>query len=45
MVRELQPGIIVNKRLDLSIEAPDIHVLEQVQPSEWFNGFISMKNR
>jgi len=35
MVRELQPGIIVNNRLDLPAERSDIHTPEQVQPTGW----------
>jgi len=35
MVRELQPGIIVNNRLDLPDEPADVHTPEQFQPSEW----------
>lgn len=36
MVRELQPGIIVNNRLDLpDPQAADIHTPEQYQPMEW----------
>lgn len=35
MVRELQPGIIVDNRLDLPGENADIHTPEQYQPTEW----------
>lgn len=35
MVRELQPGIIVDNRLDLPAENADIHTPEQFQPQEW----------
>jgi alpha-L-fucosidase len=35
MVRELQPGIIVNNRLDLPPHMADIHTPEQYQPTEW----------
>ena len=35
MVRELQPGIIVDNRLDLPPEMADIHTPEQYQPTEW----------
>jgi alpha-L-fucosidase len=36
MVRELQPGIIVDNRLDLpEKDAADIHTPEQYQPTEW----------
>jgi alpha-L-fucosidase len=35
MVRELQPGIIVDNRLDLPEENADIHTPEQFQPREW----------
>lgn len=35
MVRELQPGIIVDNRLDLPPEQADIHTPEQYQPAEW----------
>lgn len=38
LVRELQPGVIVNNRLDLeNPEDPqaDVHTPEQFQPSEW----------
>lgn len=35
MVRELQPGIIVDNRLDLPNELADIHTPEQFQPREW----------
>lgn len=35
MVRELQPGVIVDNRLDLPAEMADIHTPEQYQPVEW----------
>lgn len=35
LVRELQPGIIVDNRLDLPPEKADIHTPEQFQPREW----------
>jgi len=35
MVRELQPGIIVDNRLDLPADQADIQTPEQVQPREW----------
>ena len=35
LTRELQPGIIVNNRLDLPVENADIHTPEQYQPREW----------
>ena len=35
MVRELQPHIIVDNRLDLPAENADIHTPEQFQPREW----------
>ncbi|MCA1596290.1 MAG: alpha-L-fucosidase [Chloroflexi bacterium] len=35
MVRELQPEIIVDNRLDLPAENADIHTPEQFQPREW----------
>ena len=35
MVRELQPGIIVDNRLDLPARMADIHTPEQYQPTEW----------
>ena len=35
MVRELQPGIIVNNRLDLPPGAADVHTPEQFQPRQW----------
>ncbi len=35
MVRELQPGIIVDNRLDLPNEHADIHTPEQFQPRGW----------
>ena len=36
LVRELQPGIIVNNRLDLPAEYPaDVTTPEQYQPAEW----------
>jgi alpha-L-fucosidase len=35
MVRELQPGIIVDNRLDLPDEMADIHTPEQFQPRGW----------
>lgn len=35
LTRELQPKIIVNNRLDLSVEQADIHTPEQYQPREW----------
>jgi alpha-L-fucosidase len=36
MVRELQPGIIVDNRLDLpGKDGADIHTPEQYQPTEW----------
>ena len=35
MTRELQPGILVNNRLDLPYDQADFHTPEQVQPIEW----------
>jgi alpha-L-fucosidase len=35
MVRELQPGIIVDNRLDLPPGQADIHTPEQFQPRQW----------
>jgi alpha-L-fucosidase len=35
MARELQPGIIVDNRLDLPPGQADIHTPEQFQPREW----------
>ncbi|MCF7853351.1 MAG: alpha-L-fucosidase [Candidatus Pacebacteria bacterium] len=35
MIRELQPGIIVNNRLNLPADRADIHTPEQYQPTEW----------
>jgi alpha-L-fucosidase len=35
MVRELQPGIIVDNRLDLPSDQADIQTPEQFQPREW----------
>jgi alpha-L-fucosidase len=35
LVRELQPHIIVDNRLDLPAENADIHTPEQFQPREW----------
>ena len=35
LVRELQPEIIVDNRLDLAPEQADIHTPEQFQPREW----------
>ena len=35
MVRELQPGIMVNNRLDLLTDQADVHTPEQYQPREW----------
>lgn len=35
MARELQPGIIVDNRLDLPPEMADIHTPEQYQPRSW----------
>ena len=35
MVRELQPNIMVNNRLDLPAELVDVHTPEQYQPREW----------
>lgn len=35
MVRELQPGILVDNRLDLPPEYADIHTPEQMQPRGW----------
>ena len=35
MVRELQPGVIVDNRLDLPAPMADIHTPEQYQPNEW----------
>jgi alpha-L-fucosidase len=34
MVRELQPNILLDNRMDLP-EAADIHTPEQIQPTEW----------
>lgn len=36
LVRELQPKIIVDNRLDLPGEFADVHTPEQYQPTEWF---------
>jgi alpha-L-fucosidase len=35
MVRELQPDVLVDNRLDLPPEYADIHTPEQIQPREW----------
>jgi len=35
MVRELQPHIIVDNRLDLPAQYADVHTPEQFQPREW----------
>jgi len=35
LVRELQPEIVLNNRLDLPAEHSDIHTPEQFQPREW----------
>ncbi len=35
LVRELQPNIMVNNRLDLPPEMADVHTPEQYQPREW----------
>src|SRR5262245_12591506 len=35
LVRELQPEIIVDNRLDLAPENADVHTPEQFQPREW----------
>ncbi|HNP74334.1 MAG TPA: alpha-L-fucosidase [Kouleothrix sp.] len=35
LARELQPGIIVDNRLDLPADQADIHTPEQFQPREW----------
>src|SRR5207302_10546830 len=35
LVRELQPHVIVDNRLDLPPETADIHTPEQFQPREW----------
>ncbi len=35
LVRELQPHVIVDNRLDLPAENADIHTPEQFQPREW----------
>jgi len=35
LVRELQPGIMVNNRLDLPAEMTDVHTPEQYQPRQW----------
>lgn len=35
LVRELQPAIIVNNRLDLPAEYADVHTPEQFQPRSW----------
>ncbi len=37
MVRELQPNVIVNNRLDLPPESVDFYTPEQYQPRGWFN--------
>jgi alpha-L-fucosidase len=37
MVRELQPGILVNNRLDLPPGQVDFHTPEQFQPREWLH--------
>jgi len=36
LTRELQPGIIVNNRLDLPEVPADVYTPEQVQPRRWF---------
>ena len=35
LTRRLQPGILVNNRLDLPAEMADFHTPEQFQPREW----------
>jgi alpha-L-fucosidase len=35
LTRQLQPGILINNRLDLPTEKADIHTPEQIQPREW----------
>jgi alpha-L-fucosidase len=35
LTRELQPGIIINNRLDLPHTLADVHTPEQFQPREW----------
>jgi len=35
LTRELQPGIMVNNRLDLPTDQADVHTPEQVQPRDW----------
>ncbi|MSP13777.1 MAG: alpha-L-fucosidase, partial [Chloroflexi bacterium] len=37
MVRELQPHIMVDNRLDLPPEMADVHTPEQYQPRSWFH--------
>jgi alpha-L-fucosidase len=37
LVRELQPNIMVNNRLDLPPEMADVHTPEQYQPREWLH--------
>ncbi|MBI3942935.1 MAG: alpha-L-fucosidase [Chloroflexi bacterium] len=37
MVRELQPRIMVDNRLDLPPEMADVHTPEQYQPRSWFH--------
>jgi len=35
MMRELQPNILINDRLNLPLDQPDVHTPEQFQPRGW----------
>ncbi len=35
MIRQLQPRVLINDRLNLPLDQPDIHTPEQFQPREW----------
>ncbi len=35
MIRELQPNVLINDRLNLPLDQPDVHTPEQFQPRTW----------
>jgi alpha-L-fucosidase len=35
MIRDIQPDILINDRLNLPLDRPDVHTPEQFQPREW----------
>ena len=35
MIRDIQPDILINDRLNLPLDRPDVHTPEQFQPRDW----------